>query len=240
MSALTTERQIRPTGRAIWAAASLLALTACTSTPLNPHANVDQAQAGASAMQADQDAAERQPQAVRKAELAESNVAGLLPSVESRLRGHRAEIAEVDARRMQSRSDAETTKLENQITALQAETTDRGLVMTLGDPLFADGHAMLKSDAHPPLDRLVEFLKHHPQRRVDIEGHTDNVGSGDYNHGLSRRRAESVRTYLTGHGIHSARLSALGLGADRPIASNQTLIGREQNRRVEVVIEDPR
>ncbi|MDT8450336.1 MAG: OmpA family protein, partial [Wenzhouxiangellaceae bacterium] len=128
---------------------------------------------------------------------------------------------------------------QRQINALEAEITDRGLVLTLGDLLFATDRANLEPGADRHLDRLVGFLERYPERRVEIEGHTDNVGAGEYNLGLSQRRAESVLNYLTRRGIDSNRLSALGFGQERPIASNLTAAGRQQNRRVEIIIENP-
>ena len=85
----------------------------------------------------------------------------------------------------------------------------------------------------------MSFLNQYPERRVLIEGHTDNVGSADYNQGLSQRRADSVRYYLTQQGIASQRLSTDGIGMDRPVANNDTATGRQQNRRVEIIIENP-
>lgn len=149
----------------------------------------------------------------------------------------------VSARRSEARTsasaDAQAADLQRQIDQLEAEITDRGLVLTLGDLLFATDRSILEPGADRHLDRLIGFLERYPERRVEIEGHTDNVGNGKYNLGLSQRRAESVLNYLTGHGIDPNRLSALGLGQARPIASNQTAAGRQQNRRVEIIIENP-
>ena len=72
-----------------------------------------------------------------------------------------------------------------------------------------------------------------------IEGHTDDVGSVEFNRGLSERRAESVRGYLRQQGIASRRLATAGLGMERPVANNGTAAGRQQNRRVEIIIENP-
>jgi len=147
------------------------------------------------------------------------------------------------ARRSQAQTraeaDAQAADLRSQISALEAEITDRGLVLTLGDLLFATDRSVLEPGADRHLERLVAFLQRYPERRVEIEGHTDNVGASEYNLGLSQRRAESVLNYLTQHGVVRSRLSASGLGQERPIASNQTAAGRQQNRRVEIIIENP-
>jgi outer membrane protein OmpA-like peptidoglycan-associated protein len=133
---------------------------------------------------------------------------------------------------------AQAAELQRQIDALQAEATDRGLVLTLGDVLFASGRAELKIGATNNLDKLVAFLNNYPNRSVVIEGHTDNQGSDDYNMGLSERRADSVKSYLMEQGISSQRLVASGKGETQPLADNESESGRQQNRRVEVIIEN--
>jgi outer membrane protein OmpA-like peptidoglycan-associated protein len=136
-------------------------------------------------------------------------------------------------------ADQQAAEYQRQIDALQAEITDRGVVLTLGDVLFATGSADLQGGASSNLNKLVVFLNDYPARRVQIEGHTDNVGSAAYNQGLSQRRADSVRYYLTQKGIDSQRLSASGIGMDRPVSKNDSQAGRQQNRRVEIIIENP-
>ena len=128
---------------------------------------------------------------------------------------------------------------QRQIEALEAEITDRGVVLTLGDVLFATGSSDLQKDANNSLNKLVSFLNQYPDRQVLIEGHTDDVGSVEFNRGLSERRAESVRGYLRQQGIASRRLATAGLGMERPVANNGTAAGRQQNRRVEIIIENP-
>lgn len=135
-----------------------------------------------------------------------------------------------------ARRDAD--EMQKQIDALQAEATDRGLVLTLGDVLFATGRSEVKVGATSNLNKLVEFLNKYPDRKVQIEGHTDNVGSLDSNQGLSQRRAESVKSYLVQQGIGSQRLSALGMGESQPVADNESESGRQQNRRVVAIIDN--
>ena len=136
-------------------------------------------------------------------------------------------------------SEQQAAELQRQIDVLQAKPTDRGLVLTLGDVLFASGKANLLSGATGNLDKLAAFLNKYPDRTVVIEGYTDNVGSEDYNQGLSERRADSVKSYLAGQGIGALRLSALGKGESGAVADNSSATGRQQNRRVEVVISNP-
>jgi outer membrane protein OmpA-like peptidoglycan-associated protein len=140
------------------------------------------------------------------------------------------------ARMAAASSEQEAAELQRQINALQAKVTDRGLVLTLGDVLFETGRADLKAGAAGNLNKLVAFLTKYPERVVAIEGYTDSVGSEDYNQALSQRRADSVRSYLIRAGIESGRLTASGMGKDDPVAGNDSAIGRQQNRRVAVII----
>ncbi len=161
-------------------------------------------------------------------------------------RTHEADLAKSDA--TAARSDANTAKLaanaseqqaselQRQLDALQAKPTDRGLVLTLGDTLFATGKSELKSGATANLDRLGDFLTEYPNRTASIEGFTDNTGNEDSNQALSEHRADSVKRYLVSRGVQSNRLSSTGRGENAPVADNETTAGRQQNRRVEVVI----
>jgi outer membrane protein OmpA-like peptidoglycan-associated protein len=133
----------------------------------------------------------------------------------------------------------QNAELQRQLDEMHAKMTDRGAVLTLGDVLFASGRADLKLGATNNLDRLVAFLNNYPNRTVVIEGYTDNIGGDDYNLGLSQRRADSVKSYLTGQGIGSMRLTSTGKGLSNPIAGNESASGRQQNRRVEVIINNP-
>jgi len=94
--------------------------------------------------------------------------------------------------------------------------------------------ATLKADATPILDEAVQVLKQEGSVDIVVEGHTDNVGTDQYNLGLSRRRADTVRRYLVDHGVAAARITAEGLGESKPVASNDSADGRTQNRRVEL------
>ena len=136
-------------------------------------------------------------------------------------------------------SEQRAADYQRQIDALQAKVTDRGLVLTLGDVLFSTGRSDLKSGSSGNLNKLVAFLDKFPDRTAAIEGYTDSVGSEGYNQGLSERRADAVRSYLIGQGVASSRLSASGEGERSPVAGNDTAEGRQQNRRVEVIINNP-
>jgi outer membrane protein OmpA-like peptidoglycan-associated protein len=158
-----------------------------------------------------------------------------------------AERAEGEAQRAQNQAQQalseaemareEAARLKETIAELNAKQTERGLVMTLGDVLFETGKADLLAGATANLDKLVEFLNEYEEKTVLIEGHTDSRGSDSFNLTLSQQRADSVRAYLTSRGIGSQRLSASGKGESTPVASNESSVGRQQNRRVEVVIQ---
>jgi outer membrane protein OmpA-like peptidoglycan-associated protein len=108
--------------------------------------------------------------------------------------------------------------------------------MTLGDVLFDTGRAELKSGASRKLDQLAQFLMEHPERRVQIDGFTDSVGSDSYNEALSQRRADAVKAALLLRGVDATRVSTEGYGKAYPVANNNDSGGRQLNRRVEVVI----
>jgi outer membrane protein OmpA-like peptidoglycan-associated protein len=130
----------------------------------------------------------------------------------------------------------QAARLQAEIDALKATPTDRGLVLTLGDVLFDTGKAELNPGAARKLDQLAQFLSEHKDRRVQIDGFTDSVGTDSFNLDLSQRRAEAVRTALLTRGIDSSRISTQGYGKAFPVANNTDSGGRQLNRRVEVVI----
>jgi outer membrane protein OmpA-like peptidoglycan-associated protein len=135
-----------------------------------------------------------------------------------------------------ARSEAESARLQAQVDQLNAKATSRGLVLTLGDVLFDTGKADLNSGAGRKLDQLAQFLTDHPDRRVQIDGFTDSVGTDSYNLDLSQRRADAVKSALLVRNIESARVSTQGYAKAFPVATNAEAGGRQLNRRVEVVI----
>ena len=147
--------------------------------------------------------------------------------------------AEFEQQTAQTREARErAAALEQEIEALQAERTERGLVLTLSDVLFDTNGDELKAGAEPALQRLSEFLAEYQDRRILIEGHTDSTGASEYNQMLAERRADSVRIALLERGVAANRIETRGLGEDYPVASNDTTAGRQLNRRVEIVISD--
>jgi len=130
----------------------------------------------------------------------------------------------------------QAANLQSEVDALKATQTSRGIVLTLGDVLFDTGKSELKPGASRKLDQLAQFLNDHPDRRVEIDGFTDSVGTDAYNEELSQNRADSVRSALLGRGIDGTRITTQGFGKEYPVASNTDASGRQLNRRVEVVI----
>jgi outer membrane protein OmpA-like peptidoglycan-associated protein len=158
---------------------------------------------------------------------------------EQKAAADQARIDASSAQRAAANSEQQATELQRQIDVLQAKPTDRGLVLTLGDVLFTTGRADLKLGVTDNLNKLVAFLDKYPDRSIAIHGYTDSMGSEDYNQRLSERRADSVKSYLTGQGIGSSRITASGKGRSDPVADNDSAAGRQQNRRVEVIISNP-
>src|SRR5580693_3781366 len=144
------------------------------------------------------------------------------------------EVATADAAR--DHANQQAAAIQAELDALKAKPTDRGLVLTLGDVLFDTGKADLNPGASRNLDQLVQFLTDHPERRVEIDGYTDNVGTDSFNLSLSERRADTVRNVLVNRGIDSSRIVTRGYGKDFGVASNVDSGGRQLNRRVEIVI----
>jgi outer membrane protein OmpA-like peptidoglycan-associated protein len=133
-------------------------------------------------------------------------------------------------------ANEEAARIKAEVDQLKATPTPRGLVLTLGDVLFDTGRAELNPGASRKLDQLAQFLNEHKDRRVQIDGFTDSVGTEAYNEDLSRRRADSVKSALLVRGIDASRIGTEGYGKAYPVANNNDSGGRQLNRRVEVVI----
>jgi outer membrane protein OmpA-like peptidoglycan-associated protein len=140
-----------------------------------------------------------------------------------------------------AQSEADKAQLRAQLllqfnAILQTRDTARGLIVNMSDVLFDTAKFSLRPAAREKLARVAGILEGHPGLRMQVEGYTDSVGGDDYNQQLSEHRATSVRDYLTGAGIPEASVTAKGFGKTEPVASNDTSAGRQQNRRVELVV----
>jgi outer membrane protein OmpA-like peptidoglycan-associated protein len=150
-----------------------------------------------------------------------------------------AEKAAAESARMQAEHDAQALRerLRDQLNlVLQTRDTARGLIVNMSDVLFDFNQATLKQEAKEKLAKVSGIVLAYPSLHMNVEGHTDSIGTDDYNMKLSQRRADSVRDYLTANGIPASNVVAVGMGKSDPVASNDTAAGRQQNRRVEMVV----
>ena len=186
--------------------------------------------------------AERRARAEAERAAAEANTA------RARLEADRAardkETAEANAQRAQQAADqAEREKqalrkqLADQLNLiLETRDTARGLIVNMSDVLFDTGKYTLKPGAREKLAKISGIVLAHPGLRLEVEGHTDSVGADDYNQVLSDRRANTVRDFMIQQGVSGSTISARGLGESQPVASNDTAVGRQMNRRVEMIV----
>jgi OOP family OmpA-OmpF porin len=144
-------------------------------------------------------------------------------------------IAQMEAERA-AKAKADADQLMKELADLKAKQTERGIVLTMGDVLFAFGKANLSPKADRNVEKLADFLKKYPNRNVLIEGHTDSIGSEEYNLDLSRKRSGSVRDKLVADGIDPGRITTVGYGEKYPAVANDSEANRALNRRVEVII----
>jgi outer membrane protein OmpA-like peptidoglycan-associated protein len=194
--------------------------------------------------------------AQREAELARQRAAAAeaarAQEAEARARAERAaaeagvgqEAAAAAAREAQQRAAQAEQRLYESLLDLNRlianvtgiRETERGLVVVVGQGLFASGQYNLSPTARNEVGRIAAVLTQYPEHRISVEGHTDAVGSEASNQALSERRANSVRAALVAQGIDPGRVTAVGFGQNNPIAGNATAADRAQNRRVEIVI----
>ena len=164
---------------------------------------------------------------------------------QQKLQADAARVA-LEAEAARARSDAQQAeqdkaalreRLRQQLNIiLQTRESARGLIVNMSDVLFDSGKATLRPGAREKLAKVAGILLAYPDLKLEVEGHTDSVGAADYNQDLSERRASSVRTFLTQQGISMSSIVAKGFGKDQPVATNGTAAGRQQNRRVELIV----
>ena len=119
---------------------------------------------------------------------------------------------------------------------LETKDTARGLIVSMPDVLFDTGKADLKPTTRERLAKVAGILLAYPDIHVEVDGYTDSTGSLELNERLSQQRAKSVRSYLASQGVNQSSITTQGFGPDNPVASNGTAAGRQQNRRVELVV----
>jgi outer membrane protein OmpA-like peptidoglycan-associated protein len=129
------------------------------------------------------------------------------------------------------------SQLRNLVTEItNLRETSRGIVISLSDILFDVNRATLKPGAEANVRRIAAILQQYPDRQIAVEGHTDATGSDAYNQTLSEDRAASVRSALVAGGVPEGQISSRGFGKTQPVATNDTPAGRQQNRRVEIIV----
>jgi outer membrane protein OmpA-like peptidoglycan-associated protein len=152
-----------------------------------------------------------------------------------------AEAEAGKARQAAARAEAEKAELRAQLlnqlnSILQTRDSARGLIVNMSDVLFDTGSYTLRPGAREKLAKISGIVLAHPGLNLQVEGHTDSVGSDEFNQQLSERRAGSVRDFLVDQGVPSAAVTSRGFGKTQPVATNDTPEGRQRNRRVELVV----
>jgi outer membrane protein OmpA-like peptidoglycan-associated protein len=137
---------------------------------------------------------------------------------------------------VQEREELRARLLQQFNAILATQDTARGLVVNLSDVLFDTAKYTLRPEAREKLAKISGIVLAYPDLRLAIEGNTDSVGSDTMNQELSERRAGAVLDYLALQNIPAASMTSEGFGKTRPIASNDTAAGRQQNRRVEMIV----
>jgi outer membrane protein OmpA-like peptidoglycan-associated protein len=200
----------------------------------------DQARAEAERLQ--QEAQKSAAEAAAAKEEAEKARAAALAEQQAAIEQRQAAEADAEkARQATAKVEAEKADLRAQLlgqlnSILQTRDTARGLIVNMSDVLFDTGSATLKAGAREKLAKISGILLAHPGLTLQIEGHTDSVGSDQFNQQLSERRSDSVRDFLAEQGVAPSSMTAHGFGKTQPVASNDTAEGRQRNRRVELVV----
>jgi outer membrane protein OmpA-like peptidoglycan-associated protein len=194
------------------------------------------------ARQAQQEAQTAAEEAARQRAAAEAaRQAAIAQQQQLALQAQQAEQARLQAEqaRLQAEEQAQQTRARlmqqlNQV--LQTRDTARGLIVNMSDVLFDLNKATLRPGARERLARVAGIILAYPDLKLQIEGHTDSTGSEQYNQQLSEQRAQVVRDYLVSQGVSADNITSQGFGELRPLTTNANAAGRQQNRRVEVVV----
>jgi outer membrane protein OmpA-like peptidoglycan-associated protein len=181
-----------------------------------------QAEQQQAALQAQQQQTLAQAEAARKA------------AEDAQRQREQAEQQKDEAIRQKEEMRARLVAQLNQV--LQTRDTARGLIVSMPDVLFDFNKYTLKPEAREKLAKISGIVLAYPDLKLDVEGHTDGIGSDDYNQKLSEERANTVRGYLVSQGLKPDNISSVGLGKGNPVADNATSQGRQRNRRVEMVV----
>jgi len=202
--------------------------------------SAEQAKAEAERAKQESDLA-AQKAAQEKQEAQAAQAAALAQQQALQAENERARSQAEEAERGRQKAEADKAELRSRLlqqlnSILVTRDSARGLIATMPDVLFETGSYVLRPQARERLAKVAGILLAYPDLRLEVDGHTDSVGSDAYNQQLSEKRASSVRDYLVQQGIPIASVTMVGFGKTQPIASNATAAGRQQNRRVELVV----
>ena len=184
-------------------------------------------------LRAEAERAKQEAEAARSAAIAQQEAA--------RLETERARRSAQEAEQLRQQAEAEKRELRSKLTEqlnliLETRDTARGLIVSLSDVLFDTGRYSLRPGAREKLSKIAGIVVSHPGLKLDVEGHTDSVGGEEYNQRLSENRASAVQDYLVQQGVRSDSITARGFGESQPAVSNESAAGKQQNRRVELVV----
>jgi outer membrane protein OmpA-like peptidoglycan-associated protein len=187
--------------------------------------------------------AEAEQEAERRQQAEEEAWRARLEAERAQRMAERLSIEKVEAQREAAAAQQERERARARLEmalgkVAETRETARGLIVSLPDILFDFDKASLRPEAKQVLSKVCGILLVADGYELSVEGHTDSVGSDSYNLDLSRNRAESVQSFLANCGLTAEQISAAGFGESQPVASNNTPDGRQQNRRVEIVVED--
>ena len=186
------------------------------------------------------DAARAQADAARQAAMQQQQMAQA-EAERARLAAQQSEAQRLQAEAARQQAENDKTALRERLRQqlnliLETRESARGLIVNISDVLFDFNKYTLKPGAREKMAKVAGILLAYPGLKIQVEGHTDSVGSDEYNMKLSQQRADSVRDYLVAQAVPAASVTAVGLGKADPVASNDNAAGRQQNRRVELVV----
>ena len=213
---------------------------AATAEAQRMKAEAEAAAAEAAQQKAEAEQAKAEAVAQQQA-LAEQTAAAQKSAAESEQLRQKAEQLQQQAEAQRQQAEKEKQELRARLLAqlnsiLSTRDSARGLIANMSDVLFKSGSFELLPGARERLAKVSGIVLAYPTLHLQVEGHTDSVGTDEYNQGLSEHRAEAVRDYLVQQGIAANSVDARGFGKTQPIATNETAEGRQQNRRVELVL----
>jgi outer membrane protein OmpA-like peptidoglycan-associated protein len=176
-----------------------------------------------------------------KADADAARQAAVLQQQQLAQQAEQSRLAAAESDRLRQKAEQDQAQLRQQLLdqfnqILQTRDTARGLIVNMSDVLFDSGKYTLKPGARERLAKVSGIILAHPGLKIEVEGHTDNVGGEEYNMRLSESRANAVRDYLVAEGIGPDKVTSKGFGMVIPVADNRTAAGRQQNRRVELVV----